>query len=101
MFLSKLVGCSNWRRFDWGYLVRYIFNNNRTAVMGYKMFTRFVFDPVCLSQSKFLPNCGDTHIISCARDGHVRLAEMSSTGVCKNTRKLAQHRGSVHKVSEL
>jgi len=49
-------------------------------------------------QSKFMPYCGDTHIISCARDGHVRLAELSSTGICKNTKKLAQHHGSAHKV---
>ena len=38
-------------------------------------------------------------MVSCAREGHVRLAELSSTGTCKTTRKLAQHHGAAHKVS--
>ena len=45
-----------------------------------------------------MPYTGDTHIVSCARDGQIRLAELSSTGVCKCTKKLAQHRGAAHKV---
>lgn len=52
-------------------------------------------------QSKFLPLSGDTHIVSCARDGQVRLAELSSTGVCKSTRKLAKHHGPAHKLATL
>ncbi|XP_042858395.1 DDB1- and CUL4-associated factor 8-like [Penaeus japonicus] len=52
-------------------------------------------------QSKFLPLSGDTHIVSCARDGQVRLAELSSTGVCKATRKLAKHHGPAHKLATL
>ena len=40
-------------------------------------------------------------MVSCARDGQVRLAELSSIGICKNTKKLAQHRGAAHKVSIL
>lgn len=52
-------------------------------------------------QSKFLPLSGDTHIVSCARDGQVRLAELSSTGVRKTTRKLAKHRGPAHKLATL
>uniref|UniRef100_A0A2C9LR36 Uncharacterized protein n=1 Tax=Biomphalaria glabrata TaxID=6526 RepID=A0A2C9LR36_BIOGL len=50
-------------------------------------------------QAKFMPYSGDCHVISCARDGQVRLAELSLTGVCKTTRKLAQHRGAVHKLA--
>ncbi|KAH9495220.1 DDB1- and CUL4-associated factor 8 [Bulinus truncatus] len=50
-------------------------------------------------QAKFMPFSGDCHVISCARDGQVRLAELSLTGVCKATRKLAQHRGAVHKLA--
>lgn len=50
-------------------------------------------------QAKFMPLSGDCHLVSCARDGQVRLAELSSTGVCKGTRKLAQHRGAVHKLA--
>lgn len=50
-------------------------------------------------QAKFMPLSGDCHIVTCARDGQVRLAELSSRGVCKDTRKLAQHRGAAHKLS--
>ncbi|CAL1531774.1 unnamed protein product [Lymnaea stagnalis] len=50
-------------------------------------------------QAKFMPFSGDCHVISCARDGQVRLAELSLTGVCKATRKLAQHRGAAHKLA--
>ncbi|XP_006815197.1 DDB1- and CUL4-associated factor 8-like [Saccoglossus kowalevskii] len=49
-------------------------------------------------QAKFMPYSGDTTIVSCARDGQVRVGHLSSTGVCKETRKLAQHRGAAHKV---
>lgn len=52
-------------------------------------------------QSKFVPYSGDSHVVSCARDGQVRLAELSSTGICKATRKLAQHRGAAHKLALL
>ncbi|XP_074652203.1 DDB1- and CUL4-associated factor 8-like [Tubulanus polymorphus] len=50
-------------------------------------------------QAKFMPYSGDCHVISCARDGQVRVAELSTTGVCKNTKKLAQHRGAAHKLA--
>lgn len=50
-------------------------------------------------QAKFMPLSGDLHIVSCARDGQVRIAELSGTGVCKNTRRLAQHRGAAHKLT--
>lgn len=50
-------------------------------------------------QAKFIPFSGDCHIVSCARDGQVRLAELSSTGICKGTRRLAQHRGPAHKLA--
>ena len=49
-------------------------------------------------QCKFMPFTGDCHMVTCAREGHVRLAELSSTGTCKTTRKLAQHHGAAHKV---
>lgn len=50
-------------------------------------------------QAKFMPFSGDCHVVSCARDGQVRLADLSSTGVCKGTKKLAQHRGAAHKLA--
>lgn len=50
-------------------------------------------------QAKFIPMSGDCYIVSCARDGLVRLAELSSTGVCKATRRLAQHRAAAHKLA--
>ncbi|RUS86044.1 hypothetical protein EGW08_006198 [Elysia chlorotica] len=50
-------------------------------------------------QAKFMPFSGDCHVISCARDGQVRLAELNSSGVCRATRKLAQHRAAAHKLA--
>jgi len=50
-------------------------------------------------QAKFMPLSGDCHVVTCARDGQVRLAELSVRGICKSTRKLAQHRGSSHKLT--
>lgn len=50
-------------------------------------------------QAKFLPLTGDTHIVSCGRDGQVRLGELSSTGACRATRRLGQHRGPAHKLA--
>lgn len=50
-------------------------------------------------QAKFLPLSGDCHIVSCGRDGQIRIGELSTTGICKNTRRLAQHRGGVHKLA--
>ncbi|XP_063222429.1 DDB1- and CUL4-associated factor 8-like [Bacillus rossius redtenbacheri] len=50
-------------------------------------------------QARFMPLLGDTHIASCGRDGQVRLAELSSTGTCRSTRRLAQHRGPAHKLA--
>lgn len=50
-------------------------------------------------QTKFMPFSGDCHVVSCARDGQIRLADLSTTGVCKGTKKLAQHRGAAHKVN--
>ncbi|XP_077175174.1 DDB1- and CUL4-associated factor 8 isoform X2 [Paroedura picta] len=50
-------------------------------------------------QAKFLPNSGDSTIATCARDGQVRVAELSATQCCKNTKKVAQHRGASHKLA--
>ena len=48
-----------------------------------------------------MPYTGDSHIVTCSRDGQVRLAELSATGVCKATKRVAQHRGAAHKVRRL
>ncbi|GIX98180.1 DDB1- and CUL4-associated factor 8 [Caerostris extrusa] len=50
-------------------------------------------------QAKFLPLCNDNFIVTCARDGQVRLADISSQGICKGTRKLAHHKASAHKLA--
>jgi len=50
-------------------------------------------------QSKFMP--GDLLITSCSRDGQVRLAELSTTGALRSTKKLGQHKGPAHKMSLL
>lgn len=51
-------------------------------------------------QAKFLPNSGDSTLAMCARDGQVRVAELSATQCCKNTKRVAQHKGASHKVRE-
>ncbi|MBV97367.1 DDB1- and CUL4-associated factor 8, partial [Eschrichtius robustus] len=48
-------------------------------------------------QAKFLPNSGDSTLAMCARDGQVRVAELSATQCCKNTKRVAQHKGASHK----
>ncbi|KAM8895907.1 DDB1- and CUL4-associated factor 8-like [Lycaon pictus] len=50
-------------------------------------------------QAKFLPNCGDSTLAMCARDGQVRIAELSAIPHCKNTKRVAQHRGASHKLA--
>ncbi|GCC44860.1 hypothetical protein chiPu_0028944 [Chiloscyllium punctatum] len=35
----------------------------------------------------------------CARDGQVRIAELSATECCKSTKRVAQHKGSAHKLA--
>ncbi|XP_044767555.1 DDB1- and CUL4-associated factor 8-like [Neomonachus schauinslandi] len=50
-------------------------------------------------QAKFLPNCGDSTMAMCARDGQVRIAELSALPHCKNTKRVAQHRGASHKLA--
>uniref|UniRef100_H2YRQ9 DDB1- and CUL4-associated factor 8 n=1 Tax=Ciona savignyi TaxID=51511 RepID=H2YRQ9_CIOSA len=47
-------------------------------------------------QAKFLRDCGDSSVVSSARDGQVYPCFYC---VCKKTRKVAQHRGSAHKLS--
>ncbi|KFO07637.1 DDB1- and CUL4-associated factor 8, partial [Balearica regulorum gibbericeps] len=53
----------------------------------------------CLFQAKFLPNSGDSTLAMCARDGQVRVAELSATQCCKNTKRVAQHKGASHKLA--
>lgn len=62
----------------------------------------FVYPFLSLTfQAKFLPNSGDSTLAMCARDGQVRVAELSATQCCKNTKRVAQHKGASHKVSKL
>ncbi|XP_042639091.1 DDB1- and CUL4-associated factor 8-like [Orycteropus afer afer] len=50
-------------------------------------------------QAKFLPNCGDSTIATCSRDGQVRIAELSAIPHCKNTKRVAQHKQASHKLA--
>lgn len=68
-------------------------------------------------QAKFMPNCGDTSVVSTARDGQVRivwtggnfvtnindvqvrLGTISNSGDSVGTKKIAQHHGSAHKIT--
>ena len=49
-------------------------------------------------QCKFLPLPGDRNIATCARDGNVRLAEVSES-MCRSVRKLSHHGGPCHKLA--
>lgn len=50
-------------------------------------------------QTKFVPFSGDTQIVTCARDGQVRLGLISSSGTFLGTKRVAKHADSCHKVS--
>ncbi|KAG9273632.1 DDB1- and CUL4-associated factor 8 [Astyanax mexicanus] len=50
-------------------------------------------------QAKFLPHSGDSTLAMCARDGQIRIAELSATQRCKNTKRVAQHKGAAHKLA--
>ncbi|KAK1786816.1 hypothetical protein P4O66_017211, partial [Electrophorus voltai] len=50
-------------------------------------------------QAKFLPHSGDSTVAMCARDGQIRIAELSATQRCKNTKRVAQHKGAAHKLA--
>ncbi|XP_050513736.1 DDB1- and CUL4-associated factor 8 [Diabrotica virgifera virgifera] len=50
-------------------------------------------------QTKFLNLSGDMHIASCARDGQVRIAQVSQEEGLRENRKLGCHRGPCHKIS--
>lgn len=50
-------------------------------------------------QAKFMPNCEDSMMITTARDGQVRMADLAPTGECLGTKKIAQHHGSAHKIA--
>ena len=38
-------------------------------------------------------------MVTCARDGQIRLVELGSSGELRGSRKLAQHRGPAHKLA--
>ncbi|RMC22714.1 hypothetical protein DUI87_00281 [Hirundo rustica rustica] len=40
---------------------------------------------------------GDSTLAMCARDGQVRVAELSATQCCRSTKRVAQHKGASHK----
>lgn len=50
-------------------------------------------------QTKFMPHSNDSHIATCARDGVVRIAQLSTTGSCSCHKKLATHKGAAHKLA--
>ncbi|XP_062039123.1 DDB1- and CUL4-associated factor 8-like [Lepus europaeus] len=50
-------------------------------------------------QAKFLPNCSDSIIATCARDGQVRVATLYTAPSLQSTKCVAQHRGASHKLA--
>ncbi|KAI1229964.1 hypothetical protein IHE44_0010677, partial [Lamprotornis superbus] len=58
-----------------------------------------LFPTFFLFSAKFLPNSGDSTLAMCARDGQVRVAELSATQCCRSTKRVAQHKGASHKLA--
>jgi len=52
-------------------------------------------------QCKFLPLSGDIHIVTCSRDGQVRLATRNSIGGYESTTRLTRHSEACHKLATL
>jgi len=50
-------------------------------------------------QAKFMPNSNNMTTVSCARDGQIRVAFLSLANQVQQTKRIAQHRGSAHKLS--
>ncbi|XP_045711803.1 DDB1- and CUL4-associated factor 8-like [Phyllostomus hastatus] len=50
-------------------------------------------------QAKFLPNCGDSTLATCARDGQVRVAQLPALPHSSFSKQVAQHRGASHKLA--
>ncbi|KAM7045462.1 DDB1- and CUL4-associated factor 8-like [Molossus nigricans] len=50
-------------------------------------------------QAKFLPNCGDSTLATCARDGQVRVAQLPALPHSRVSKRVAQHRGACHKLA--
>ncbi|XP_054422331.1 DDB1- and CUL4-associated factor 8-like [Pteronotus mesoamericanus] len=50
-------------------------------------------------QAKFLPNCGDSTLATCARDGQVRVAQLLALPHNRVSKRVAQHRGASHKLA--
>ncbi|XP_003924225.1 DDB1- and CUL4-associated factor 8-like protein 2 [Saimiri boliviensis] len=50
-------------------------------------------------QAKFLPNCADSTLAMCARDGQVRVAELINASYFESTKRVAQHKGAAHKLA--
>lgn len=52
-------------------------------------------------QCKFMPLSGDFQIVTCARDGQVRLHQISRQEGLRSSRKLGGHKGACHKLAVL
>ncbi|XP_012304333.1 DDB1- and CUL4-associated factor 8-like protein 2 [Aotus nancymaae] len=50
-------------------------------------------------QAKFLPNCADSTLVTCARDGQVRVAELINASYFESTKRVAQHARAAYKLS--
>lgn len=50
-------------------------------------------------QSKFMHNTNNSTLVTCARDGQVRVAYLKPFDKEQETKKIAQHKGSAHKLS--
>jgi len=50
-------------------------------------------------QTKFMPHTNNSTVVTCARDGQVRVGFIKPFAKEQETKKIAQHKGSAHKLS--
>lgn len=50
-------------------------------------------------QTKFMPHTNNTTVVTCARDGQIRVGFVKPYATKQETKKIAQHKGSAHKLS--
>lgn len=102
-FLEKHSGCVNALNFnETGTLIASGSDDMNIILWDWeRLKTYVVYDSgheANVFQCKFLPASNDSVIISAARDGQIRIADISLEGTCKGHRRLALHDGPAHRV---
>ena len=50
-------------------------------------------------QAKFMPHCGDSVLVTAARDGQVMYSVVNPSGELNHSKRVGHHNDSAHKVS--